>query len=123
MRLGVDAGELNIEVEELISTSRSVRRMREEVEEARRQLRQLSQMEECCAALGKQEEALSYLAAGLSNLSVALRQASGLYSAAEERNIDVLEETERPSQDAASVVAYGGLNSTLRRHINQILYK
>lgn len=123
MRIRTDTGKLSRLGEELLNASRSVKRLRDETEDVRRELRQLSQMDECRAALARQEEALYRLAAGLVGLSAALEQISGTYAASEERNVGSLEEAELPSRTGNGLGLYGGLDSGFKAQIDQILYQ
>lgn len=118
----VDTGKLNMAAELLLDTSRVVRRLREEVEEVRRQLRQLSQLDECRAALVRQEEALSLVSGGMVNLSAGIQQVSDAYRMTETRNTDILEEAERPLREPANIILCGP-DSGLQQKIDQILYK
>ena len=59
MQIIVNTGKANIASADLLALSRTIRNLREEVEDVRRQLRQHTQLDSCRAELRKQEEALS----------------------------------------------------------------
>ena len=121
MQIIVNTGKANIASADLLALSRTIRNLREEVEDVRRQLRQHTQLDSCRAELRKQEEALSLLTARLVNLSSALRQISDAYSRAERQNVDRLEE-EGAHHQAAGVTIYEA-GSYYRDKFHQILYQ
>ena len=122
MQIRVNTGKTNIASEDLLALSRTIRGLREEVEEVRRRLRRHTQLDNCRLQLQKQEEALTLLTARLVSMSSALSQISDAYNRAERRNLDGLEEESRLHQMAADVVMYG-VGDHYRDKIHQILYQ
>ena len=107
---------------ELLDLSRSLRLSREGVEDVQHQLHQLTELEECKAALRKQEESLAELTARLVNMSSALREIAAVYQNTEENIQNTLEERPRFERKPSKVVIYG-LNDALHRQIQQVLCK
>lgn len=97
MQLEVCAQKLNTGSEDLLRLSRAVRECREGLEDVRYQLQQLSGLEECRAAIFKQEDGVSALTARIAGLSSSLREISELYAGAERRNAKRVEERSRPA--------------------------
>ena len=122
MQIKVNTTKMNTASADLLSLSRSIRALREEVEGARRRLRRQSQLDECRAELLRQEEALSVLTARLVGLATALSRVSDLYGAAERRNEDSLE-TDGVARREIGDVALRGVLGQYRDRISQILYK
>ena len=99
--------------QELLDLSRMLRQAREEVEEVRRQLRCHSQFE---------EDNLSLSTAKVVDMSCALREIAGLYRAAEEKNMERLEERTSASRIRGDVVVFApgsGVSDRIRTIINQ----
>lgn len=107
---------------ELLDLSRSLRLSREGVEDVQHQLHQLTELEECKAALRKQEESLAELTARLVNMSSALREIAEVYQNTEENIQDTLEDCPRFEREPSKVVIYG-INDALHKQIQQVLYK
>lgn len=122
MQIRINTGKANAASADLLSLSRTIRGLREEVESVRSGLRRHSQLDTCRAQLQKQEEALSLLTARLVNLSSSLHQISDMYNRAEQRSLDALEEGNRLHQMAADVVMCG-VGSHYQKKINEILYQ
>lgn len=122
MHINIDPQKANSVSSELLGLSRSLRQSRIGVEDVQRQLRQMTELDECKAALRKQEEALVELTAKLVNMSSALREIAEIYRSTEEKILDTLEERPRFNQEPGKVVIYGA-NDALHRQIQQILYK
>lgn len=122
MRIKVNSEKANSASTRLLELSRAVRRSREHVEDARHQLRRLSDLDECRFALQRQEEDLALLTARLVNMSTALREIAALYTTAEERNADGLEDARRPRQNVGEMVIYG-VSDDMHKRIQKILYK
>ena len=78
--------------EELLGLSRKMRLSRERIEDAYRELTSLSELNECRRAIAQQEESVSFLIAGLVNLSAAIMEIAELYGRAEDRNITRMED-------------------------------
>ena len=95
MHIEINSEKANNASMRLLDLSRTVRRSRECVEDARRQLRQLSDLDECRSALQRQEEDLALLTARIVNLSNALREIAEVYRLTEERSAEDLEDVRR----------------------------
>lgn len=122
MHININPQKANSISSELLDLSRSLRRSREGVEDVQHQLRQLTELEECKAALRKQEESLSELTARLVNMSSALRVIAAVYQNTEETIQDTLEEHPQFDREPSKVFIYG-INDTFHRQIQQVLYK
>ncbi len=122
MHIEINSEKANNASMRLLDLSRTVRRSRECVEDARRQLRQLSDLDECRSALQRQEEDLALLTARIVNLSNALREIAEVYRLTEERSAEDLEDVRRPRQDVGEMVIYG-VSDDVHRRIQKILYK
>lgn len=122
MHININPQKANGISSELLDLSRSLRRSREGVEDVQHQLRQLTELEECKAALRKQEESLSELTARLVNMSSALREIAAVYQNTEENIQNTLEERPRFEREPSEVVIYG-INDALHKQIQQVLYK
>lgn len=107
---------------ELLDLSRSLRQSREGVEDVQHQLRQMTELDECKAALRKQEESLAELTAKLVNMSLALREIAEAYRDTEENIQNTLEERPRADREPSKVIIYG-IDDALHGQIQQILYK
>lgn len=107
MQIKIQPEQADIAAGELLELSRMVRRCREETAEARGRLSQFSQMEECRAALRKQEEALELETAKLVNMASALREITAAYRTAETRNVNRVEEQPLSIREPGHVVLYG----------------
>jgi len=105
----------------MLRLSRTIRRYRDDIETAERQLRQMSAMEECCAALRKQKEELELIIARLVHMSAALEEIIAAYNMAEEKNLNRLEERSFSRRPIGNVAVYN--TGTLRNKINQILHR
>ncbi len=108
--------------QELLDLSRLLRQAREEVEEVRRQLRCHSQLEECRRQLKRQEDNLSLSTAKVVDMSCALREIADLYRAAEEKNVERLEERTSASRIRGDIVVFApgsGVSDRIRTIINQ----
>ena len=122
MHIEINSEKANNASMRLLDLSRTVRRSRECVEDARRQLRQLSDLDECRSALQRQEEDLALLTARIVNLSNALREIAEVYRLTEERSAEDLEDVRRPRQDVGEMVIYG-VSDDVHRRKQKILYK
>lgn len=122
MHININPQKANNISSELLGLSRSLRQSREGVEDVQHQLRQLTELDECKAALHKQEETLAELTARLVNMSSALREIAEVYQNTEEKIQDAMEECPRFDREPGKVVIYG-INDALHRQIQQILYK
>ena len=122
MHIEINSEKANNASMRLLDLSRTVRRSRECVEDARRQLRQLSDLDECRSALQRQEEDLALLTARIVNLSNALREIAEVYRLTEERSAEDLEDVRRPRQDVGEMVIYG-VSDDVHRRSQKILYK
>ena len=122
MHIEINSEKANNASMRLLDLSRTVRRSRECVEDARRQLRQLSDLDECRSALQRQEEDLALLTARIVDLSNALREIAEVYRLTEERSAEDLEDVRRPRQDVGEMVIYG-VSDDVHRRIQKILYK
>ena len=122
MHIEINSEKANNASMRLLDLSRTVRRSRECVEDARRQLRQLSDLDECRSALQRQEEDLALLTARIVNLSNALREIAEVYRLTEERSAEDLEDVRRPRQDVGEMVIYW-VSDDVHRRIQKILYK
>lgn len=122
MHINIDPPKVNSISAELLDLSRSLRRSREGVEDVQHQLRQMTELDECKAALRKQEESLADLTAKLVNMSLALREIGEAYRDTEEKIQDTLEERPQVNREPGKVIIYG-INDALHRHIQQILYQ
>lgn len=122
MKLTIDTQKMNVSGAELLNASRTTRRLRLEIEDVRRQLAVLSQMDQCRAELMKQEDALALVTARLTNLSTALDQIAGAYDAAERRNGGDLEERGGIRGNYAQTEAYE-TDGSFRERINHVLFK
>lgn len=107
---------------ELLSLSRSLRQSRAGVENVQHQLRQLTELNECKAALRRQEDSIAELTARLVNMSTALQEIADTYQNTEEQIQNVLEERTRFHHEPGKVIIYG-VTDTLHKQIQQILYK
>lgn len=123
MRIRIDTEKANIASADLLSLSRAIRGLREEVEDVRRRLRQHSQLDTCRAELRRQEEALSILTARLVNLSTALSRISAAYNWAERKSLDRLDGGGGPQRHTAGDVGMYRVGDSYRDKINQILYQ
>lgn len=122
MHINVNPQKVNSISSELLSVSRSLRQFRERVEDVQYQLRQMTELDECMAALRKQEDTLAELTAKLVNMSSAMREISEIYQNTEEMIQDTLEERPRINREPGTVII-SGINDTLHRQVQQILYK
>lgn len=122
MQIEIHSEKANNAGVQLLELSRTVRRLRACTEDVRRQLRQLSDLDECKAALRRQEEDLALLTAKMVNMSSALREIASVYRMAEEKNLDSLEDARQLRHDAGEMVIYG-VSDDMHRRINEILYK
>lgn len=107
---------------ELLDLSRMLRRARDEAEDVRRQLRRHSQLEECRRQLQCQEEALTLLTARTVDMSCAMSEIADLYRAAEDKNVDRLDDRAPGIQirgEAAVFHASGSVNRQIRNILNR----
>lgn len=91
----------------LLELSQTVRQCRDEAEEVRHQLQQLTGMDECRSAISRMEESMALVTARVAGLSSALGEISGLYSGAERRNADALENCPGPVRETAAAPGCG----------------
>lgn len=98
VRIKFCAQQVNMGSRKMLELSRTVRQCQEEAEDVRRQLQQLTGLGECRSAIFRAEESLALLTARTACLSSALGEISGLYSGAESRNADALEECLCPAR-------------------------
>lgn len=122
MHININLQKANSISLELLALSRSLRLSREGIEDVQHKLRQLTELEECKAALRKQEESLAELTARLVNMSSALREIVEVYQNTEENIQDTLEERPRFEHEPSKVAIYG-INDALHKQIQQFLYK
>ncbi len=122
MHINIDPKKANSISAELLDLSRSLRQSREGVEDVQHQLRQMTELDECKAALRKQEESLAELTAKLVNMSLALREIAEAYRDTEENIQNTLEERPRADREPSKVIIYG-IDDALHGQIQQILYK
>lgn len=105
---------------DLLSLSRLVRQCREETGDVRRRLQQCKGMDECRAALLRQEELLTEEVMKLVALSASLQEAAGLYAAVEDGNLGALEERPQSILPEDGVYVFDS-GATIRRRIRNIL--
>lgn len=122
MHINITPQKANSISADLLDLSRLLRQSREGVEDVRRQLRQMTELDECKTALRKQEEALAGLTAKVVNMSSALREITEAYRDTEEKIQDSLEERPRVNREPGKVIIYG-VNDAMHKQIQQILYK
>lgn len=122
MHININPQKANSASAELLDLSRLLRQSREGVEDVQRQLRQMTELDECKAALRKQEEALAELTAKVVNMSSALREITEAYQDTEEKIQDSLEERPQVHREPGKVIIYE-VNDAVHRKIQQILYK
>lgn len=107
---------------ELLDLSRTLRRIRNEVEDVRRQLRHHTQLDGCRQLLQKQEDTLMLSTARMMDLSNALNEIADLYRTVEDKNADHLEEraSERYIRSEVTIFsASSSINLQIRTILNQ----
>lgn len=78
----------------ILSLSRNVRQVRNEIDDIEKNMRGLSELDQCIYELRRQKEVIELLTGRLVNLSTNLRSITELYVRTEERNEERLEETQ-----------------------------
>lgn len=122
MQIKFCAPKVNMSAQNTLELSRMVRQCREETEDVLRQLRPLTELDGCCTAIVRQMEAMGLLTARVVGLSSSLREISELYTEAEERNLESLEEVPHTAQGEDDVLVYG-VDSVVHRRLQNILYQ
>ena len=122
MHVSIHSGRARYDSEELLDLSRQVRRAGGEMEDVRRSLRSITELDECRHRIRQQEEAAAVLAARLVSLSSALSEIARAYDSAEVRNAGNLKGGARWYQPVSGGQIYHSSGST-RRKIEQILYE
>lgn len=102
---------------ELLSLSRSMRQLSDEVGNVEQALRTLSELDACRYELKRQRDAMDLLTGRVVNLSTSLREIAELYTKAEERNEYNLEEAKALRRGATG----GGLFTG--REVNKKILK
>lgn len=122
MQIKFCAPKVNTSAQNALELSRAVRQCREETEDVLRQLRPLTELDGCRTAIARQMEAMGLLTARVVGLSSSLREISELYTVAEERNLESLEEVPYTARGEDEALIYG-VDSAVHRRLQSILYQ
>lgn len=121
MRIIAEKKKLLSSSSELLSLSRTVRQLDDEVGSIEKCLRNLSELDTCRYELKRQRDALELLTGRIVNLSTSLREIAELYTRAEERNEYNLEEAPGLRSGTIKGGLYAGTN--VHQKVQKILGK
>lgn len=119
MKFAVQPKKMLLSGSDLLSLSRSIRQMGDEVESIERNLRRLSELDECRYQLRRQKEAIERSTARTVALATSLRVIAEMYSQVEEQNVCAIEDAPPPYKGERKVRVY--LGSAINERIQRIL--